>query len=147
MARIITESIWTLSNDELVLREGRISLHPSHVFINDSDTQGPLHVTEGLKGSDLAVFLGYKPYRSERELSARSVGYLVTQVDVTDEGSGIIVSGDLIENRPQDWVTERLIGAWGLLLAEGYSPRDFDLHRLHDYLIRKNLPSSELPDY
>ncbi len=127
----------------LLPRAGRLTVEDSESIISDVDTQGPLHVSRGLRVADQAAFLGFKPKNKfERErLTEGSVGYLVTHVD-PDGSSGILVSGDFLERDPGSWLTERVIGAWEYLSGEGYSPSEFGLDGLTAYLSQQSRTKS-----
>lgn len=133
MLTVITERIWTQEADELVPRAGEVVLDSVEDIDREVDTHGPLYVSRGLEIGDVAVFLAFYSNDIDSELPDQTIGYLVSQVD-TDDGSGIIVGGYHFENRPADWVNDRITDTWQSLNANGYSPDDFELHSLTRYL-------------
>jgi hypothetical protein len=66
------------------------------------------------------------------DLAESEVGYLVT--DVQPDGSGILVGGDLMNQDPASWVSERTVAMWQMLKQEEYTLADFGLHGLQAYI-------------
>ena len=123
MAIVTTERIFTVIGADLLPREGDLIIDDVKPM-NTADIDGPLHV--------VSIFLNIRNYkRPNIEPVNRELGYLVTRVD--HDGSGIIVGGDLIEQKPEDWVNPHLTEMWAFLYNEDYSPQDFELPKLHAY--------------
>lgn len=139
MVKVETEDIWLINNNELDYRVAELTFDDTCVFINEHDTNGVLHVASGLQARDQIVFLRFSSDGENHDLPANRVGYLVSAVN-TEDGSGILVSGERVEEHPKSYVNERIASAWKYLAGEGYTPdREFSLHALSNYLKAQRL--------
>lgn len=87
--------------NDLVPRPGEIMLDKEEIVEILDDAPRILHVG-GLLKDDFAVFMQFEQF--DEELT--SVGYLVTAVD--DEGDGVIVLGDVIQDDPRGYLSEHV---------------------------------------
>ncbi len=132
MYEISTNHIYTLQKDQLAVRAGKLVLDDSRDIISRFDTDGPHYVASGLTSADYAVALGYVSKVDGLETPEihdppkDEVLYLVTQVDSRD-GSGIIVSRELMASDRKTWINSRLVQLdrrlnHGKLIVEKFEP-------------------------
>lgn len=130
MSVIAHERIWAFQNDTLLPREGTLILdeQPLH---HSGDLAGPLYVEQGLRPIDVIVFIGYCGLLEEPD-TTYDVGYMVTQVE--QDGSGILVGGDMMAAEPKTWMNERVAALWRLLHRADIYLADFGLEALDTYV-------------
>lgn len=128
---VITKTIWTLRDCQLMPREGEVRLDPNYCsFESSHDLVQDLPITGGLEKSDVAVFLGFC---SLSESETVTIGYLVRDF-FSRENSGIIVPGELALEYPREYVNRRMYGMWTFLHENGFFLEDFGLPELDDYI-------------
>ena len=139
MPNLITERIYKVTGGQLFPRDGAVTVDDMKNFYL-SDTDGPVHVVDGLLKSDAVVMLCEPDTATE---TSDATGFLVTQVGA--DGSGIIMKGDLIESSPKLWVNEYLRKLWDPLYGDGYSFLDFGLSALDTYYKNLLVSKAKLP--
>jgi len=125
----------------LVARPSFLVLDDPSEFLTEADTLGPIHVRDGLTGNDVACFLQfYTDTDSEEPLPEAPVGYLVSAIQSDPKGSGILISGQLLETDPHAWTSPRLDRIWRLLGRYSYTPdQEFGLTSFTKYLQSRGL--------
>ena len=143
MVNIKTENVYMISDvDDLGIRPAEITLEDLESITNEKDTSGILYVAGGLKPRDQVVFLSFSESGNE-ELPKEPVGYLVSEVN-EENGSGILVSGDLIEQHPKSYSNKRIEDTWSYLSRSGNSLEEFSLFALNEYIRIRQLKSKHL---
>ena len=138
MANTSTERIYTKIGVKLLPRGGEVQIDDEDSFYFE-DVDGPIHVVSGLLKSDVVVML--------RDLDASSgdvdhpdvTGFLVSHVET--DGSGVLMSGDLVESAPRLWMNPHLRELWNFLYDKDYTFSDFGLDALDGHY--ESLLSSE----
>lgn len=153
-----TNRIWQFDKEVLGPREGAIILDEDTCLDVTKEDGGPLHVASGLGKRDLVVFLGFVsapviligdvPTADDLPPGAVDIasspieeyetGYIVTHVN--KDGSGILVSGDMMQSDPLSWANPRTVGL-GLALAQaGYGFDEFGLPELQQFISTRSKP-------
>jgi hypothetical protein len=129
----------------LLTRPGHLKLDKNHHprITKVTHLESELVVARGLNPQDVAWSLNVVPAEQELrkgqfDLEKLRFDYLVHSLGEAGIG-GSLVSVEVIEDDPEQWVSPHIMETWDVLSLGGHSPADLGLHGLARYLNQAQL--------